>query len=638
MRRSTSIAQITLILLFSVLLSGPIVLGAIRPWIYLPPFFILLVIAIIGCCRAVSVFRISSWKPDWIDLSAGLFVLYTLGRSSLSLDGYDSRLESMKVVAYAITFFTCRYGIQRRIHGILILSALLALGVGVSLFGFFLKTNPDFHPFGETFHLHYAPRLTATYGCPNHVGFFLVMTTSIALSLGFFSHLSWIKRILILYTSVPMIAAIGFTLSRGSWIALIFAILAITIIALRLEKIKKWVPITFLFFIVIGAVSFVLLNQDFKSRLTEGFDTETLKVNDQYIRIQLVMDTVKIFKDHPLLGTGPATFLYVHPRYQGPHYPSLAVFAHNDYANTLADYGLIGLFIALLFVVFASIKLSRHPRSGEEWHDRVFLSIGAASMSALIIHSFVDFNLHIPANAIVFFALIGLGLRLTNESRPFGSPSKIQHGSLLLAGLILCVFFFQLQKTARGYFPTWSIQRQESSTPWVIYIQTLEEAAKQDSDSPFIASALGDAYRFEAAKHQEKQERFPLAIKGIYWYEKAHQLNPLDDTITIRLAMAYDLMERYMESYQYYRMALKNQPYSGYFWVELASHYWRQGLLTKARDAYEAALGCPYQPSDLSLEMNLLNQEIEKAREQIRIEKEKEASTPSASSANPAAL
>jgi O-antigen ligase len=639
MRSTPSIVYVTLILLLGVLLGGPLVLGAIRPWIYLPPFFILLVVALLGLKRAFFSREAEAWKPDLIDLFAGLFVLYAVGRSLISPLEYDSRLESLKVIAYAITFFTCRYGIQRRAHGLLILVALLVLGVGVSLFGFYLKSNPEFHPFGETFHLYYAPRLTATYGCPNHVGFFLVMTTSIAFSIGFFSHLSWIRRIIVLYSTVPMIAAIGFTLSRGSWIALVFALLAITLTALRLGKIKRWIPIVFLVGILAAAISFALLNQDFKRRLSEGLDPETLRINTDYCRVQLVMDSIKIFKDFPLLGTGPATFLYMHPRYQGPNYPSLAVFTHNDYLNTLTDYGSIGLALALFFVILTSIQLSRHPRSGIEWHDRVFLSLASASMSALIIHSFVDFNLHIPANALIFFALIGLGLRPTHPPIEVTTPSQKPYGGLVLALCVLFYFLFQLQKTARGYFPMWSIQRQEASVSSENYLSTLEEAFQNDPDSPVIASALGDRYRLLASKNREKEIRYPLVLKAIAWYEKAHQLNPLDDTITIRLAMSYDLMERYMEAYQYYRLALQNQPYSGYFWVELASHYWRQGLLSKAMETYQAALQCPYHPSTISLEMNLLNQEMEKVREQNRLGKEtRKSESPVNSPTNPSSL
>ncbi len=628
MHQSPSLPYIQLILLLVSLLIGPIVLGGIRPWMFLPPFFILSLVAGIGLFRALIDLRHRSWRPDLIDSSVALFTLYTIGCAWFSPIEYDSRLEMLKVIAYAITFFTFRYGIQRRFQGMTILYFLIATGLGVSLFGFFLKGNMDFRPFGETFHVHYAPRLTGTYGCPNHIGYFLVVTISIALSIGFFSHLSWVVRIITLYSAIPMVIALGFTLSRGSWVAMAFALFAIMLFSLRLEKIKRWIPISFFLLLIMGAGAFIYSNKDFNRRLTEGFDAETLLVNKEYCRVQLFLDCLKIAKDYPLFGSGPATFLYEHPRYQGATYPTLAVFAHNDYANTLADYGTIGLLLCLLFVILVSIKLSRHPRQTEEWHDRVFLSSAAAITSALIIHSFLDFNLHIPANALISFAIIGLGLRLTNRSVETSSKGRLRFVPLLGALLILTYFIYELQKTASGYFPLWSLQRQEASVPFEQRIPILEKSAKNDPRSTVIATTLGDLYRQEAAQNIKKEIRFPLAIKSIYWYDKARRLNPIDDTITVRLAMAHDLMERYMEAYQYYLLAVTNQPYSGYFWVELASHYWRQGLLLKAMEAYEAALLCPYKPENIGTEIQLLHQEIMKARERVRIEKDAPVEAP----------
>lgn len=631
MRPSSSIAHIQIILLVVALCLGPVILAGIRPWIFIPSFFILSIVAGIGLSRAFYELKSRFWKPDLIDYSVMLFVSYAILRSWFSPVEYDSRLEILKVIAYAITFFIFRYGIERRAQALTILFIFIFLGVGVSLFGFFLKANPDFHPFGETFHLHYAPRLTGTFGCPNHIGYFLVMTSSIALSIGFFSHLSWVIRIIILYSSVPMIIALGLTLSRGSWIAMAFALFAITILALRVGKIKRWIPVSFFLFILLAAGAYIYTNKNFSQRLAEGFDTQTLMVNKEYCRIQLFLDALKISKDYPLFGTGPATFLYEHPRYQSATYPSLAVFTHNDYANTLADYGIIGLLLALLFVIAASIKLSRNPKITEQWHDRVFLSIAASVMSALIIHSFLDFNLHIPANALIFFALIGLGLRLTNPSIEKVESKKHLSLALIIATLILAYFVFELQKTARGYFPFWSLQRQEASLSFEEQVEKLENAAKRDPRSPLIARTLAETYRQEAARNLKKEIRYPLALKSIHWYEIAHKQNPLDDTIAVRLAMAYDLMERYMEAYQYYLLALHNQPYSGYFWVELGSHYWRQGLLSKALEAYQGALACPYRPANIGTEIDLLQQEIKKQLERILQEKKSKSAeqTPS---------
>lgn len=622
MKSTSSLSQISILLFIVASLVGPIILGGVRPWIFIPPFLAISVVAAFGLFRAFLSLRKHPWKPDLIDCSVLLFTLYSIVQTQFALSPFDSRLELLKVFAYAIGFFFCRYGIERRILGVTFLFFLIITGFCLSIFGFILLNNPQFLPFGETFHIYYAPRLTSTFGCPNHIGYFLVMTSSIALAVGFFSSLPWVVRIIVLYSAIPMMIAIGLTLSRGSWIALVFALLAIAIAATRLGKVKKWIPITFLSILVIGGAIFLVLNKNIHHRVLEGFNTETLKFDQKYIRVQLFFDSLKINRDYPLWGTGSGTFVHVHPRYQNASYPSLAVFAHNDYAHTLAEYGIVGLLLVIIFVVSASYKLSRNPLSKEMWQDRVFLVVGAACMSSLIIHSALDFNLHIPANALVFFSLIGLALRrLPESSHSSSTPSKLlSYGALATASLLLILNVSLLIKTARGVYPLWTHKQQERTLPFDQDIKGLLKAFEIDSQSNRLASYLGDLYRSEAAKNLEKKDRFPLALEAIRWYQTAQKLNPWDDTITVRLAMSFDLMERYMEAYQCYRQAILNQPYSGYFWVEFATHYWRQGLLVKAEETYHIALRCPYHPENIRIEMELLHKLIQEGMEKIKKE------------------
>lgn len=635
MRSTSTLSQISLLLFLVAILTGPIILGGTRPWIFIPPFLLLGIITLIGIYRMLKASRSGSWKPDLIDYSVVTFVMYAIGRYFFSITEYDSRIEILKIMAYAITFFFCRYGLERRIQGMTILFSILICGFGLSIFGFILKANPEFHPYGETFHIYYSPRLISTFGCPNHIGYFLVMSTSIALAIGFFSSLSWVVRITVLYSTIPMMIALALTLSRGSWIAMVFALLAITIAAVRLGKVRRWIPITILILLILGAGTYITLNKDLNHRVFEGFDPKTMEVSPQYVRVQLFIDSLKIFNDYPLWGTGPATFLYVHPRYQGPTYPSLAVFNHNDYTNALTDYGLIGLLLILLFVVTVSVKLSRNPQKEETPQDRIFLISAAASLSALIFHSFVEFNLHITANALVFFALVGLGLRkptpLNHQVVPT-SKNIFTWISLALAAVGLFFFLKLLLKTSQGYYPLLNHQRQAENISFSSIVSELEEAFQKDPQSTPLATTLGDLYRLEASKNKENEIRYPLAAQSIHWYQVAQQLNPIDDTITMRLAMSFDLMERYMEAYQCYREVLINQPYSGYFWVEFATHYWRQGLLGKAREAYEAALACPYRPKNILTELTILDELIQKAlqaKKQIESEKTTSPTEPS---------
>lgn len=73
----------------------------------------------------------------------------------------------------------------------------------------------------------------------------------------------------------------------------------------------------------------------------------------------------------PAFGTGPATFQYVHPRFQGPECgETRARFTHNDYLNLACDYGLVGVAIVGGYLVCLGRALGRSRLKIERRNDR----------------------------------------------------------------------------------------------------------------------------------------------------------------------------------------------------------------------------------------------------------------------------
>ena len=125
-------------------------------------------------------------------------------------------------------------------------------------------------------------------------------------------------------------------------------------------------------------------------------------------RVSMFKDTWQIFLHHPWAGTGLGTLETVFPRYE-TYYDGLVVdHAHNDYLELLADTGVIGGvcllgFIALLFQRgLSNLRPAKNPVS------RAFYAGALAACAGLLLHSLVDFNMHIPSNALLFLLLAGL--------------------------------------------------------------------------------------------------------------------------------------------------------------------------------------------------------------------------------------
>jgi len=131
-----------------------------------------------------------------------------------------------------------------------------------------------------------------------------------------------------------------------------------------------------------------------------------------------------MFSHRPVGGWGLGTFPTIYPSYRSFYTNLFVNEAHNDYAQLLVETGLLGFGLMLWFLV----RLYQHglPTS-RRWE---FKWDGAVSLAALLgctgilFHSFVDFNLQIPANAALFYVLCGLAASpLTKSSRSGRSRS-----------------------------------------------------------------------------------------------------------------------------------------------------------------------------------------------------------------------
>jgi tetratricopeptide (TPR) repeat protein/O-antigen ligase len=116
-----------------------------------------------------------------------------------------------------------------------------------------------------------------------------------------------------------------------------------------------------------------------------------------------------ISKDFPVLGIGYEAFSVLAPRYQPitEHYLRF-VYTHNDFLQLLAETGWIGfsLLIGGLGLVVQGIVRRRQQRHDPFVH--AIVSAGLAALFAFGLHALVDFNFHVPANALLFTIVLAL--------------------------------------------------------------------------------------------------------------------------------------------------------------------------------------------------------------------------------------
>ena len=137
-------------------------------------------------------------------------------------------------------------------------------------------------------------------------------------------------------------------------------------------------------------------------------------------RRNMASDALVIMRHFPSTGTGLGSFSTVYPQYQSFVTDQQVEHAHNDYAEFLAETGIPGavILVAALALFGAHVRnnLRQPVLSTADW-----MRIGATiSCLGIMFHSFVDFNLHIPANAAWFAACLGIATT-TSATEPLAN-------------------------------------------------------------------------------------------------------------------------------------------------------------------------------------------------------------------------
>jgi O-antigen ligase len=239
---------------------------------------------------------------------------------------------------------------------------------------------------------------------------------------------------LVLWMVFPVILSLGiyFSRSRAGIISLAVSLLAMAISLISWKRPHKerdasWKkPLTTLGIIVL-IVTVIWLIFGFEP-IAKRFSRELLAKSGRQTYAQ---NTLKLIRDYPLWGTGLGTFSYAHILYERYYDPDTTTIshAHNDYLEVLAESGLIGggalILAALGSIGFLYRRWRRRPMSEE-----TIIGLGClAGLVALLVHSFADFNLRIPANAVFFIALWAVARRTILGSEEGFSPIRAAHGT-----------------------------------------------------------------------------------------------------------------------------------------------------------------------------------------------------------------
>jgi O-antigen ligase len=256
-----------------------------------------------------------------------------------------------------------------------------------------------------------AGAVSGVYVNKNHMAGFLEMAIPFSIVLLFIKSRSRGSILLLVALVLFLLTVQILTLSRGGWVSsavsLVFLVSVMISTKGRFEKLPFMagglcIIVLFLFFI---------FNSTAVKRASSMTDYEKgLPISG---RLHCWKGTVNQIKDNWLSGTGPGTFAQAYPQYQLPGSLYLQRYTHNDYLNFTAETGVffVPVTAVVLYIVFKTGFNSLHSRSRQK---RGLAAASMAGILAILIHSFGDFNLNIPANAFLF-VILGAILASTSE-------------------------------------------------------------------------------------------------------------------------------------------------------------------------------------------------------------------------------
>jgi O-antigen ligase len=545
------------------LLAGALVLiqiliGGTRLIFSLPSYAILALIALL----TLLFLRQSRPRPSQLCLiSSAIFFGYILVRALLSPVVYTARTDFYSVIGGLIVYwFGALFCTSARSRAWIVI-ALLALGlVHVVVGAIQFRDGNNFMLIEFLQRVDYGRRASGFYVCPNHLAGALELIGLFGVSLVCWSRFPTWSKLLIGYATGVCYVGVLLSGSRGGFAsaaASLFVFGVLSLLILRRAGTRFFWSIGGISaaaaLIIAGSALLFIKKSDYLA------DRAHNALSTAPIRLDLWRAALEEWKTAPLIGTGSGTYLYFGRMFRTERMQQDPVYAHNDYLHLLAEYGVVGGMLFLFFLIphlhngsknFQRLGPKRVVVSQNLLSTSLALNLGAlAAVAAYIVHSFVDFNLHIPANvlllAFVFGILANAGTQRETEDKSV--PMSILWWRALLPAIGAFLAIQCVRLLPGEYFAERARTAQRDNQPDAS-IRFASRGLETEQQNPFLYQYLGSAKLTRCDSGSDSQDRTACYEDALPAFEKARELAPPDRTFQVPLALTYDAIGRFAEA------------------------------------------------------------------------------------------
>jgi O-antigen ligase len=413
--RSGQLGTLLLYGSFGLLMFGPLAFGAVEPWsIFVVETGAVLLTGLWLAKQWIDEEISILWNPLYLPMLAFGFLILLQLVFRITVYRHDTIAEAMLYCAYGLLCFLVTQSLLRASEARKIAVVLAIYGALVASFALVQGVAPN----GKLYWMR-LPLLGGWIYGPyvnhNHYAGLMELLVPIPLVIAV-SHLAHEKtRVAAGIAAAVMVGTIFLSGSRGGMLAIFVELAALGVL---LSRQKRGVRIA----LGVGAFAVVLVSllvwlggKELTTRVT-SISTEARGEISGGMRLNIDRDATKMFAHRPVLGWGLGTFPVVYPQFRSFYTNFFVNEAHNDYLQLLAEMGVFGFATMawFLFILFRQVRVKTH-----KWTSDVSGAVTLAcslGVLGILIHSFVDFNLQIPANAALFYVFCGI----------VGAPSLLQ--------------------------------------------------------------------------------------------------------------------------------------------------------------------------------------------------------------------
>lgn len=346
--------------------------------------------------------------------------------TSLSIDSHETVVALLKFVAYLSTFLLAAYLFDSRKRKSAGLRALIVLGCFEAGYGIAqyltgwnkIFTYTNIYDTGNAF---------GTYINRNHYAGLLELVMPFVLASAFYSiqkssELAHgnerrassrssvnFQALFYLFLMAIMFVALVFSRSRGGILAATFSVVFIVLLGQVKVRRKGWMLFVVLFLALIVGYGLWIGLDPVLVRFEQMGEKDFLRME---ARTQIGKDTLSLVSEYRLTGTGLGTFGVAYRRYQTVAVENYVDHAHNDFLEFAAETGWLGLALLFLPILYLFVRMIISFLNDSHRYCRSVLLGCIGSTLALLIHSFTDFNLQMPANALIFAVVLGIGYKV----------------------------------------------------------------------------------------------------------------------------------------------------------------------------------------------------------------------------------